>query len=237
MPTSSAFPFRPGNRLLASLPNGEAERLRRHLTPVELAFKQLLYKARKPIEYVYFPTAGVASAVTYVQDGGAIEVATIGDEGMVGLSALMGPANSPTEVFVQVQGQGLRMPAAVLRHEAGPGSPLHEVLVKYLHAYLFQLSQAVACNGLHNVRERCCRWLLITHDRVHTNELPLTHEFLGIMLGVRRASVTDVLTPLQEEGLIRSRRGTITVLDRQRLEAGSCECYRLVADEYTRLLG
>jgi len=118
-----------------------------------------------------------------------------------------------------------------------PGTALFHRLAKYLSAYLYQVSQAVACNGLHPVRQRCCRWLLMTHDRVHNDELPLTHEFLGIMLGVRRASVTEVLQPLQEMGLIRSRRGVITVLDRTQLEAESCECYRRVVDEYQRLLG
>jgi CRP-like cAMP-binding protein len=230
-------PIRTGNRLLDRLPSDEIARLLPHLAAVELPFKQDLYKARKPIEYVFFPTRGVISAVSYVEDGTAIEVATVGDEGVVGLPALLGEADSPTDVFVQVDGAGLRMSADVLRRRAEQGSPLYAVLVKYLNAYLLQVAQAVACNGLHGVRQRCCRWLLMTHDRVHSDEMPLTHEFLGIMLGVRRASVTEVLTPLQGEGLILSRRGIITIRDRKGIEAGACECYRIVADEYTRLLG
>jgi CRP-like cAMP-binding protein len=235
--STSALPVRPNNRLLAQLPAGEAERLLGQLTSVDLPFKLGLYKARKPIDYVYFLTSGIASAVAYDGNGSAVEVATIGDEGMVGLPALLAEATSPNDVFMQVGGTGLRVPAAVLRHDAGPGSPLYQVLVKYLNAYFLQVSQAVACNGLHVVRQRCCRWLLMTQDRVHSDELPLTHEFLAVMLGVRRASVTEVLTPLQEEGLLRSQRGTITILDRKGVEAAACDCYRIVADEYTRLLG
>jgi CRP-like cAMP-binding protein len=185
---------------------------------------------------VYFPNRGVASAVAYVDDT-AIEVATVGDEGMLGLSALLGEASAPNEVFMQVAGDGLRLPAAALRPEAGPGGPLYQVFVNYLNAYLLQVSQAVACNGLHPVRQRCCKWLLMCHDRVHADELPLTHEFLAMMLGVRRASVTEVLRPLQEDGLLHSGQGKVTVLDRAGLEACSCACYRAVADEYTRLLG
>jgi CRP-like cAMP-binding protein len=237
MAKSSNSHARTGNQLLDRLPDGDIDRLLPQTTPIELMFKLDLYKARKPIEHVYFPVSGVVSAVSYVSDGAAIEVATVGNEGVVGLPAVLGDADSPTDVFVQVPGAGLRMPAPVLRRHAAPGSPLYVVLVKYLSAYLLQVAQAVACNGLHGIRQRCCRWLLMTHDRVHADDLPLTHEFIGIMLGVRRASVTDVLVPLQDEGLIRSHRGTITVLDRKRLEAEACECYRIVADEYKRLLG
>jgi CRP-like cAMP-binding protein len=235
--SNSLLSVRPSNRLLAQLPNGEAKRLLEQLTPVDLPYRHSLYKARKPIDYVYFPTSGVASAVAYDGTGSAVEVATVGDEGMIGLPALLAEATSPNDVFMQVAGAGLRIAAAVLRQDAGPGSPLYHVLVKYLNAYLLQVSQAVACNGLHVVRQRCCRWLLMTQDRVHSDELPLTHELLGIMLGVRRASVTEVLAPLQEEGLVRSQRGTITILDRKGVEAAACECYRIVADEYARLLG
>src|SRR3954452_22020078 len=181
------------NRLLARLPNDEYQRLRPHLQPVDLAFKQVLYRAGGAIDHVYFPSRGIASTVAYVDDGTAIEVSTVGDEGMLGLPALLGEATAPNEVFMQVPGDGVRMPAAALRREAGAGSPTYQVLVNYLNAYMLQVSQAVACNGLHHVRQRCAKWLLMTHDRVHADELPLTHEFLAMMLGVRRASVTEVL--------------------------------------------
>lgn len=231
-----AAPPPPANRLLALLPPAEVKRIGPHLAPVELKFKQVIYKAQQTIEYVYFPTRGVGSAVSYVGDGTAIEVATVGDEGMFGLPALLGEAESPNDLFIQIPGAALRMPAAALRRVSTAGGPIYQVLVKYLNAYLLQVSQAVACNGLHKVRQRCCRWLLMTHDRVHADALPLTHEFLAIMLGVRRAGVSEVLGDLQEAGLIRSGRGVITVLDRPGLEEQACLCYHVVANEYERLL-
>jgi CRP-like cAMP-binding protein len=218
------------------LPKPELQRLQPWLKPIELPQRFTMYKAAAPIDYVYFPTGGIASSVAYVGDGTAIEVATVGDEGVIGLTALFGAAHSPNEVYMQIEGGGFRMLATALRKETGVGSPTYTVLAKYLSAYLFQVSQAVACNGVHTIRQRCCRWLLMTHDRVHTDELQLTHEFLGIMLGVRRASVTEVLKPLQERGLIRSARGVITILDRAGLETESCECYQLVVDNYAQLL-
>jgi CRP-like cAMP-binding protein len=225
------------NRILAKLPRAERQRLENVLKPIDLPHRMMLYKAAAPIDYVYFPLCGVASAVAYVGDGAAIEVATVGNEGMLGVPSLFGPASSPNETYIQISGHGLRMPSAMLREHASPSSPLFAILTKYLTAYLYQISQAVACNGVHSVRQRCSRWLLMTHDRVHSDDLRLTHEFLGVMLGVRRASVSEVLQPFQERALIRSERGLITILDRKGLEAEACECYRLVADEYERLLG
>jgi CRP-like cAMP-binding protein len=237
MPTTADSATPPANRLLARLPLTESRRLRAHLKAVDLPYKKVLYPARSPVKYVYFPSRGVASAVTYTSDGSAIEVATVGDEGMLGLPALFGDATSATEVYMQVAGDGLQMSADVLRREAGVGSPLYRILVQYLSVYLVQVSQTAACNGLHLVRQRCCKWLLTTHDRVHSDELPLTHEFLSMMLGVRRPSVTEVLRPLADEGLIHNGRGKITILDRAGLEAAACECYQFVIDEFDRLLG
>jgi CRP-like cAMP-binding protein len=224
------------NRILALLPKAELTRLEPWFKPIDLPLRRQIYRAGAPIDYAYFLTRGVASSVAY-GNGTAIEVATVGDEGVIGLPALFGVASSPNEIYMQIPGDGMRIAAATLRKEAGIGSPLYELLAKYLSAYLYQISQAVACNGTHPVRQRCCRWLLMSHDRVHGDVLKLTQEFLGVMLGVRRASVTDVLRPLQQQGLIRTVRGFITVLDRAGLEAQSCECYGLVAKEYERLLG
>ena len=235
MPT--AQPVRPRNRLLAQLPAAEFHRLEEWLKPIKLPVRYPIFKPAGNIDYVYFLESGVASAVAYVANGASIEVATVGNEGMLGVPALLAAAASPNEVYMQVAGHGLQMPSAALRKLAGVGTPIYETLSKYLAAYLFQISQAVACNGLHAIKQRCCRWLLMTHDRVGTDELQLTHEFLGIMLGVRRASVTEVLQPLQDSGLIGAQRGVITIRDRPGLQEQSCECYRLVADEYVRLLG
>ena len=226
-----------GNQLLARLPPAEYQRLSERMRPVKLEFKQVLYKAKDPIDFVYFPTRGAASAVTIMDDGSTIEVATIGNEGVVGHSILFADDTSTDEIIIQVAGDALRMNADVLKQEAGKDGPLRRLLLQYNRAFLTQLSQSVACNGLHSIQKRCCRWLLITLDRMESNSVPLTHEFLAIMLGVRRSSVTEVLGPLHEKGLVNNSRGTITVLDRAGLEKLSCECYRKVKNEFDRLLG
>jgi CRP-like cAMP-binding protein len=156
---------------------------------------------------------------------------------MVGLTAIFGDEESTNRQVVQVPGGSLRMRADDLRTETSRDNPLGKLLVRYNTVFLKQISQAVACNGLHRVQQRCCKWVLMTHDRAESDEFPLTHEFLSHMLGVRRMSVTDVLKPLQDAELIRNRRGWITVLNRAGLEAASCECYRSVQDTFDRLLG
>ena len=226
-----------GNRLLARLPPQEYQRLLPHLQLVPLELKHLLYEARSPIDYAYFPNRGVVSALTVMEDGRAIEVATIGDEGMVGLPLLVGANTTANRLIVQVPGEALRMGASVLRGEVSRDSPLRRLLVLYHTAFLSQVSQAVACNGLHSVHQRCCRWLLMTQDRAHSDVFPMTHELLAEMLGVRRSTVSEVLEPLKEQGLIRYSRGKLTVLDREGLKAGSCECYRTINEEFERLFG
>jgi CRP-like cAMP-binding protein len=226
-----------GNRLLARLPPEEYLRLLPHLQLVSLALKHVLYEARSPIDYAYFPNRGVVSALAVMEDGRAIEVATIGDEGMVGLPVLVGAKTTANRMVVQVPGEALRMGEDVLREEVSRDSPLRRLLVLYHTAFLAQVSQAVACNGLHSVHQRCCRWLLMTQDRAHADVFPMTHEFLAEMLGVRRSTVSEVLQPFQEEGLIRYSRGKCTILDREGLKAGTCECYRVIAKEFERLFG
>jgi CRP-like cAMP-binding protein len=226
----------PANKLLARLPTAEYQRLQARMHPVPLDFKQILYRAKAPIESVYFPNRGTASALTVMENGSAIEVATIGNEGVVGLGLLLACKTSANEVVMQIAGDGLRMDADVLEQEAGQDGPFRQLLLAYHTAFLTQVSYSVACNGLHTVQQRCCRWLLMTRDRVDTDNVPLTHEYLAIMLGVRRASVTEVLRPLSENGLLSNSRGTITILDRSGLEAMACECYRKVKDEFDRLL-
>jgi CRP-like cAMP-binding protein len=215
----------------------EYQRLLPGLQLVPLALKHVLCEARSFIEYAYFPNRGVVSALTVMEDGRAIEVATIGDEGMVGLPLLVGAKTTANRVIVQVPGEALRMAEDVLREEVSRDSPLRRLLVLYHTAFLAQVSQAVACNGLHSVHQRCCRWLLMTQDRAHSDVFPMTHEFLAEMLGVRRSTVSEVLEPFQEKGLIHYRRGKCTVLDREGLKAGSCECYRRINEEFVRLFG
>ncbi len=227
----------PRNRLLARLPEDEYRRLFPEPEPISLNLKHILHQPRATIDSAYFPSEGVVSLLTVMEDGAGIELATIGNEGMVGLPIIMGIAESPSRAIVQVPSVGLRMSADELRAEMSRDTPLRRILLLYNGVFLFQVSQGVACNGLHSVQQRCCRWLLMTHDRVGgADEFPITHEFLAQMLGVRRPSITDVLRPLQLDGLIRYRRGKMNVLDRAGLEATACECYRLVVEEYQRLL-
>jgi CRP-like cAMP-binding protein len=208
------------------------------MRPVSLEVKQVIHRFREPIDFVYFPISGAASAVTIMEDGSAIEVATIGNEGVIGHCIFHGDdESSPHEVFIQVAGDAFRMNVTVFKQECAKKGPFSELLLRYNKAFLTQISQSVACNGLHAVVQRCCRWLLITRDRTDTDAMPLTHEFLSVMLGVRRSTVTEVLGPLHDQGLINNSRGMITILDRAGLEKLSCECYQKVKDEFERLLG
>jgi CRP-like cAMP-binding protein len=231
-----SVPAGPRNRLLARLPEAAYRRLLPLLTPVPLNAGQILYEARGPIEYAYFPTGAVLSAMTVMEDGNAIEVATVGNEGLVGHYG-SGVKRSPHRVIVQIENGGLRIAARALQEEGAKDGPLKELLTAYQVAFMSQVSQSVACNGLHRLVQRCSRWLLMSRDRVGSDELRLTHEYLAIMLGARRASVTEALRPLQAAGVVRSHRGRITILDLAGLESRSCECYAVVRDEYDRLLG
>ncbi|GAB4195880.1 MAG: Crp/Fnr family transcriptional regulator [Coleofasciculaceae cyanobacterium] len=225
-----------GNKLLAALPREEYKCLWPYLEPISLPFKQCIHEPNEPIDYVYFLNSGVASVLTVLTDGGIVEVATIGNEGMVGTPVLLGTTRFPAEVIAQIPGDALRMRVDVFKRQVVPGSSLHNLLLRYTQALMNLLAQSVACNRLHSVEERCCRWLLLTHDRVESDEFPLTQEFLAQMLGVRRASVSQVAAILQKAGLIRYHRGRLRILDRQGLEAGSCECYQIIKEEFNRLL-
>ena len=237
MPKSKPPAAPNGNRLLALLPLDDYKRLLPRLERFPLESKHVLYEARSPIYHAYFPGRGVVSALNVMEDGRAIEVATVGNEGMVGLPLLVGARTTTDRVIVQVPGQALRMGADVLREEVSRDSALRRLLILYHTAFLAQVSQTVACNGLHSLYQRCCRWLLMTQDRAQSDVFPMTHELLAEMLGVRRSTVSEILEPFQEEGLIRYNRGKFTVLDREGLKAGSCECYRRINEEFERLFG
>ncbi|HEY9602515.1 MAG TPA: Crp/Fnr family transcriptional regulator [Allocoleopsis sp.] len=223
------------NRLLAAIPSESKARLEPNLERVSLAFREVLYESRELIEYVYFPINGVISLLTIVEECTLAEVGLVGNEGMVGVSVFLGIEATPFKAIVQVPGEAMRMKADVFKALVNPDSPLYSLLLRYTHALMFQISQSAACNPHHSVKERCCRWLLMTRDRVHSDQFPLTHEFLSQMLGVRRASITVVAGMLQKAGLIRYSRGQMTIKDRQGLEALSCECYRFVKEEEDRL--
>jgi CRP-like cAMP-binding protein len=226
-----------GNKLLDRLRRQEYHRLVPHIQLVPLDFKQVLFEPRTSLDYAYFPREGVASMITLMEDGRGIEVATIGREGMIGLSTLLGGEKSIARFIVQIPGNALRMKAGVLKEETSRDTPLRRLLFLYNTAFLKQITQSVACNGLHSLRQRCCRWLLMSRDRMDTDELPLTHELLADMLGVRRSSVSEVLEPLQQKGLIHYHRGKLKILDYKGLEAVACECYRRVKEEFDRLFG
>jgi CRP-like cAMP-binding protein len=225
------------NRLLADLPRDEYHRLLTHLQKVSLPLREILYEANGPIPHVFFPLHGVVSLVILMDGDIALEVGTIGNEGLVGTPIFLGSDSSPTRAISQVPGEALRMETKVFQEEMKRGGPLYGLVQRYTQAMINQISQSTVCNHRHSVQRRMCRWLLLSHDRVGLDEFPLTHEFLAQMLGVRRPTVTAVAGTLQKAGLIRYRRGELTVLDREGLEAASCECYEVVARELHRLLG
>jgi CRP-like cAMP-binding protein len=224
------------NRILGALPRAALERITRDLDLQPLAMRQVLQPRGQPLGQVVFPVAGVASMISMGDSGDSVEVATIGCEGMVGLPLFLGGKSAAVEVFMQVPGKGLHLPAAAFHAHVKREPSLAHTLLLYTQALLTQVAQCSACNCHHPVVERCARWLLQTHDRVDGDEFPMTQDFLGLMLGVRRASVTETARLLQKRGLIRYRRGVITVRDRNGLEEAACECYQLITDEFARLL-
>lgn len=224
------------NRLLAALPGDVQLRLRSKMEKVSLASQQVLYEANAPITHVWFPLSGVVSLVITMKNEATVEVATIGNEGLVGTPVFLGVDHSTTQVLCQVSGQGLKMRVDAFKRALRDHPELHHTVERYIQAMISQISQSTACNHVHTMQERMCRWLLMTHDRVGMDEFNLTQEFLAEMLGVRRPSVTVSAGLLQKAGLIRYQRGRIRVLDRAGLEARSCECYELVRQEFDRLL-
>jgi CRP-like cAMP-binding protein len=225
------------NRLLEMLDPGDMDRLRPHLKPVAFAYGQSLYEANSPIPSVYFPIDGVASLVNTMADGSAAEVGTIGNEGIVGLPVIFGDRHAPTSAYIQVPGSGLRLQADVLSSEIDRSSTMRMVMLRYAHAFFNQVAQSAACNHFHSVEQRCCRWLLVTHDRVQSEQFLLTQEFLGMMLGVRRTSVTTAAGRLKRRKFIEYRRGQVTILNRAGIENSACECYAVSKQEFDRLLG
>jgi CRP-like cAMP-binding protein len=219
------------NRLLAALPREEYERLSPHLELVRLAPGKILYNAGDIARYAYFPKGGMLSLLSTTEGGRTIEVGMIGNEGMTGIPIILRSEVAPYQVMVQLAGNALRIRGDALRAEFNRGGRLQDLLLRYAHALLIQVAQSAACNRFHTVEERLCRWLLVSRDRVHTDVIHLTQEFLSHMLGVPRTSVTMIAGKLQGQGLIRYSRGKIVILDRPAMEAASCECYRLVREE------
>ena len=225
------------NRLLASLARDDFARLEPHLKPVILKYKQSLHEAGEPIKFVYFLEAGVASNVNVMKNGDAAEIGVVGNEGLVGLPIIVGDVQGPTSMYMQVAGRGLRMKTATLWTEIEQSTSLRLRFLHYAHAYLNFVGQTAACAHFHDLQQRCARWLLMTYDRMHSDQFTLTQEFLAMMLGVRRAGVTVAAGALQREGLIRYVRGAVTILDYDGLRERSCEIYDVSKAELDRLLG
>ncbi len=225
------------NRLLAALPAADFERLSASLTLVSLSLKQTLFEADEPIGDAYFVETGMVSYLAYLENGDAIEVGLIGPEGMVGMPLILGVDSAPAGGLVQMQGTALRISPAALRQAFNESKVLRTRLLRYMQALYTQVSQTAACNGHHGLEERLARWLLMAHDRAEGDQFPMTHEFMALMLGVRRSGVTVTASTLKQAGLISYANGRMTILDRPALEAVACECYGIVQRQFEQLLG
>ena len=224
------------NRLLAALPPSEWPRWEPHIESVEMPLGAVLYEAGNPMGHVYFPATAIVSLLYIMQDGASAEIAVIGNEGLVGISQFMGGGSTPSRAVVQIAGYGFRVSAGVMRREFDQSLPVVHLLLRYTQALIAQVSQTAVCNRHHTIDQQLCRWLLMSQDRLHDDEVRMTQDLIANMLGVRREGVTESARRLQEAGLIRYSRGRITLLDRKGLERRTCECYSVVTKEYDRLL-
>jgi CRP-like cAMP-binding protein len=219
------------NALLAALPPGDYQRIAPTLEILPLKLKNVLHKPGERIEHVYFPGAGFLSVLTVLEDGGMVEVATIGREGMLGTPAAFD--GKPVSSLAMVQGESdicYRMTVKAFRQEMDRRGAFYDLLIDYSQAFVGFIMQSTACNAVHSVEQRLARWILMAHDRMESNDFPLTQEFVAMMLGASRPTVTVVAGTLQRAGLITYHRGRLTVVDREKLEAASCECYRAATD-------
>ena len=225
------------NHLIAALPDDEFIRLRSTLEPLSLSLGEVIYESGEQLEYIYFPTTAIISLLYIMENGSTAEIGMAGNDGLVGIALYMGGSTTPSRAIVQSAGDAFRMPSKALNDEFSLGGVFQKVLLRYTQSLMTQISQTAVCNRLHSVEQQLCRWLLINHDLLRTNKLIMTHDLIANMLGVRREGVSIAAGHLQEKGLIKYVRGTITMLDREALERAACECYRVVRDEYDRLLG
>jgi CRP-like cAMP-binding protein len=224
------------NHLLEALPKDVFDRLQPHLELGELKLGEVLYEPGERLRYVYFPTTTVISLLYVMEDGASAEIAIVGNEGILGISLFMGGQSTPSRAVVQSAGFAFRLKAQWLAEEFARFGPFLHLMLRYTQALITQMSQTAVCNRHHSVDKQLCRWLLLSLDRLQSNNLSMTQELIANMLGVRREGVTEAAGKLQKAGLIRYRRGCITVLNRKGLEARTCECYQVVKTEYDRLL-
>ena len=223
------------NSLLAALPAADYERLLPHLDPVPLPLGRVLYEPGTKMAHVYFPVTGIVSLLYVMENGSSAEIAVTGNEGLIGISLFMGGESTPSRAIVQSAGHGYRLGAQILKREFERGGELQHLLLRFTQALITQMAQTAVCNRHHTVEQQLCRWLLLSLDRLPSNELRMTQELIANMLGVRREGVTEAARRLQDAELIRYHRGQITVLDRPRLEQRVCECYAVVKRETDRL--
>lgn len=224
------------NHLLAALPVADFERLKPHLKLVPLSLGEVLYESDREMRHVYFPTDSIVSLLYVLADGASAEIAVVGNEGIIGVSLFMGGETTPSRAVVQSAGHAYQLSGKLLKEEFNLASAMQHLLLRYTQALITQMAQTAVCNRHHSLDQQLCRWLLLSLDRLASNELVMTQELIANMLGVRRVGVTEAAGKLQEAGLIYYSRGHITVIDRKGLEARTCECYAVVKKESDRLL-
>jgi CRP-like cAMP-binding protein len=236
---TSTYAVRPdpaNNRILAALPPVERERVFPLLEFVQMPLGKVLYESGSRLDHVYFPASAIVSLLYVMADGASAEIAVVGNDGMVGVALFMGGETTPSRAVVQSAGVAYRLAGRALKEEFRRGGTMQHLLLRYTQALLTQMAQTAVCNRHHSVDQQLCRWLLLSLDRLASNELRMTQELISNMLGVRREGVTEAAGKLQAAGIIRYSRGHIVVLDRPALEAQSCECYAVVREECDRLM-
>ncbi|MBD2293685.1 Crp/Fnr family transcriptional regulator [Anabaena sphaerica FACHB-251] len=224
------------NKLIAALPNSVFKRIAPHLELVSLSSGQSIYEAEESIKYIYFPEKAVISLLCVMENGSSVEVGLVSSEGMVGIPVILGDNITTLNAIVQIPDNSLRIDADIIRTEFKSGGAIQDLLLRYVKTVYLEVAQSAACNRLHTLEERLSRWLLTVSDRLNADEFPLTQEFISHMLGVRRSGVTVAAYTLSKAGLINYRRGNINILNREALEESSCECYKVIRNEYARLL-
>jgi len=226
-----------GNRILDALPAHESERVMPELKITDLKLSELIYEVDKPLTSVYFPSTAVLSMLALSEEGHAVEIATIGNEGFAGAQVVLGTDRVPSRAICQVAGKAYRTPVETIRDLMRQNRILHQYMQRFTQGMIVFMGQSIACNRFHTIQQRCARWLLLTADRAGSETFPLTQEFLAMMLGVHRPGVSVAAGALQHQGFITYKRGIVSVLDRAGLESASCECYGIVTKEFERLYG
>lgn len=222
----------PCNQLLTALPSGDYERLTLLLETVTLSLGQVLYEPNQSIEYAYFPITAIISHLNVMEGGREVETVTIGNEGMIGVPLILGTEHIPMRAIVQIPGAALRIPAKTIQAELSVSRSLQSLLLRYIQTLMNQIAQNLACTQLHSSQERCCYLMLLTHDRMRQPTLPLTHDLLSRMVGIKRDRIGEIIDTLERAGLIQHQRGRLTILNRSGLESAACECYQILRSQF-----